>query len=125
MKAPSPRAHTPPCLSCPDLIRASIRDQIRTPGVDCRVKPGNDRSLGGVYSWPELAALSTMAQTLVDKIDHPDTGLVSRDFLRAELQALRADLTGTIWRVVLAVFGIQAVLVGVLVAMLIEVLVRS
>ena len=27
-----------------------------------------------------------MAEALVDEIDHPDTGLVSRDFLRAELQ---------------------------------------
>ena len=71
-----------------------------------------------------------MAEALVDEIDHPDTGLVSRDFLRAELQTLRtelqtlrteletlrADLIGTIWRVVLTVFGIQVVLVGVLVA---------
>ena len=28
-----------------------------------------------------------MAEALVDEIDHPDTGLVSRDFLRAELQS--------------------------------------
>jgi hypothetical protein len=33
-----------------------------------------------------------MAQAPVDAIDHPDTGLVSRDFLRAELQTLRAEL---------------------------------
>ena len=73
-----------------------------------------------------------MAEALVDEIDHPDTGLVSRDFLRAELhtlrtelQTLRADLIGTIWRVVLTVFGIQVVLVGVLVAILIEVLARG
>ena len=70
-----------------------------------------------------------MAEALVDEIDHPDTGLVSRDFLRAEmqtlrteLQTLRADLIGTIWRVVLTVFGIQVVLVGVLVTILFEVL---
>ena len=70
-----------------------------------------------------------MAEALVDEIDHPDTGLVSRDFLRAELQtlrtelqALRADLIGTIWRVVLTVFGVQVVLVGALVAVLVEVL---
>jgi hypothetical protein len=73
-----------------------------------------------------------MAEALVDEIDHPDTGLVSRDFLRAEmqtlrteLQTLRADLIGTIRRVVLTVFGIQVVLVGALVAVLIEVLVRA
>jgi hypothetical protein len=64
-----------------------------------------------------------MAEALVEEIDHPDTGLVSPDFLRTELQTLRtelqtlrADLIGTIWRVVLTVFGIQVVLVGVLVA---------
>jgi hypothetical protein len=45
--------------------------------------------------------------------------------LRAELQALRADLFGTIWRVVLTVFGIQVVLVGVLVAVLLEALARA
>jgi hypothetical protein len=66
-----------------------------------------------------------MAEALVDEIDHPDTGLVSRDFLRAELHTLRADLIGTIWRVVLTVFGIQVVLVGVLVAILIETLARG
>ena len=72
-----------------------------------------------------------MAEALVDEIDHPDTGLVSRDFLRAEmqtlrteLQTLRADLIGMIWRVVLTVFGLQVVLVGALVAVLIEALVR-
>jgi hypothetical protein len=73
-----------------------------------------------------------MAEALVDEIDHPDTGLVSRDFLRAEMQTLRteleklrADLIGTTWRVVLTVFGIQVVLVGALVAILIETLARD
>jgi hypothetical protein len=66
-----------------------------------------------------------MAEALVDEIDHPDTGLVSRDFLRAELQTLRAQLIGTMWRAVLTVFGIQVVLVGALVAVLIEALVRA
>ena len=73
-----------------------------------------------------------MAEALVDEIDHPDTGLVSRDFLRAELHTLRselgglrADMIGTIWRIVLTVFGIQVVLVGVLVAILIETLARD
>jgi hypothetical protein len=69
---------------------------------------------------------------MVDEIDRPATGLVSRDFLhadvqtlRAEPQTLRADLIGTLWRVVLTVFGIQVVLVGVLVAVLIDVLARG
>jgi hypothetical protein len=66
-----------------------------------------------------------MAEALVDKIDHPDTGLVSRDFLRAELQTLRADLIRTIWRVVPTVFGIQVVLVGALVAIVVESLARA
>ena len=66
-----------------------------------------------------------MAEALVDEIDHPDTGLVSRDFLRAEIQTLRADLVATTWRIVLTVFGIQVVLVGVLVAILIEMLARG
>jgi hypothetical protein len=70
---------------------------------------------------------AAMAEALVDEIDHADTGLVSRDFLRAEmqtlrteLQTLRADLIGTIWRVVPTVFGIQVVLVGALVAIVVE-----
>ena len=33
-----------------------------------------------------------MAEALVDEIDHPDTGLVSRDFLRAEMQTLRTEI---------------------------------
>ncbi len=43
----------------------------------------------------------------------------------AEIQTLRADLIGTIWRVVLTVFGIQVVLVGVLVAILMEFMARG
>jgi hypothetical protein len=80
--------------------------------------------------WQEAGENRTaMAEALADEIDHPDTGLVSRDFLRAELQglrtemqALRADLIGTMWRLILTVFGIQVVLVGVLVTLLIEML---
>jgi hypothetical protein len=64
-----------------------------------------------------------LAEAPVDEIDHPDTGLVSREFLRAEMQTLRADLIGTIWPG--RVHGIQVVLVGVLVVILIEVLARG
>ena len=45
--------------------------------------------------------------------------------LRTELGDLRADLIGTIWRIFLTAFGIQVVLVGVLVAILIETLARG
>ena len=45
---------------------------------------------------------------------------------RRELRrTLRADLIGTMWRVVLTVFGIQVVLVGVLVAILMEFMARG
>jgi hypothetical protein len=92
--------------------------------VDCRVKPGNDRALSECVAEGEHRL--AMVEALVDEIDYPDTGLVSRDFLRAELQTLRtelqtlrANLIGTIWRVVLTAFGIQVVLVGTLVATLV------
>jgi hypothetical protein len=73
-----------------------------------------------------------MAEALVDKIEHPDAVLVSRDFLRADVQTLRTelgelrgDLIRAIWRVFLTALGIQVVLVGVLVAILIETLARG
>jgi hypothetical protein len=64
-------------------------------------------------------------EMLVDEIDHPDTGLVSRDFLRAELQTLRTELIGAIWRIFLTALGIQVVLVGALAMILIETLART
>ena len=45
--------------------------------------------------------------------------------LRGEMQTLRADLIGAVWRVVLTVFGLQVVLIGGLLAILIEVLPKS
>ena len=45
--------------------------------------------------------------------------------LRREMQTLRADVIGAIWRVALTGFGLQVVLIGVLLAILIEVLARS
>jgi hypothetical protein len=63
-----------------------------------------------------------MAAALVDEIDHPDTGLVSRSFLHADVQTLRADLIRAMWRTSLTALGIQVVLVGVLVTILIETL---
>jgi hypothetical protein len=70
-----------------------------------------------------------IAKALVNEIEHSDARLVSRDFLRADVQTLRtevgelrADLIGAIWRVFMTALGIQVVLVGVLVAILIEML---
>jgi hypothetical protein len=84
-----------------------------------------------------------MVEALVDEINDPATGLVTRDFLRAELAQVRTELTtlrgelrseiagvcgeitavrGEIWRVVLTVFGAQVVLVGILVTILFQVL---
>jgi hypothetical protein len=70
-----------------------------------------------------------MAEALVDEIDDPATGLVSRDFLRAELARLGCQLgtriaeleTRSLWRLI-SVFGVQIALVGVLVAVLVQVL---
>jgi hypothetical protein len=95
-----------------------------------------------------------MAEALAEEIDDPATGLVSRDFLRAELTELEGRLnarlaqletrmveietrvnrveiqlgtriaeleTRLLWRLI-TVFGIQIALVGVLVAVLVQVL---
>lgn len=99
-----------------------------------------------------------MAEALVDEIEDPATGLVTRDFLRSELARLETRLVGIesqlgtriaelesrlgtriaglesqlgtgiaeletrlLWRLI-TVFGIQIALVGVLVAVLVQVL---
>jgi hypothetical protein len=94
--------------------------------------------------WQEAAGdPARMVEALVDKINDPATGLVTRDFLRAELAQVREELAtlrgelrseiagvrgqitavrGEIWRVVLTVFGAQVVLVGILVTILFQVL---
>jgi len=59
-----------------------------------------------------------MAEALADEIDDPATGLVSRDFLRAELAQLETRLT---WRF-LTLLGLQIALVGILVTILFQVL---
>ena len=47
--------------------------------------------------WQEAAGdLSCMAEALVDEIEDPATGLVTRDFLRAELAQLRGEMTSSI-----------------------------
>ena len=94
--------------------------------------------------WQEAAGdPARMVEALVDEINDPATGLVTRDFLRAELAQVREELAtlrdelrseitavrgeiaavrGEIWRVVLTVFGVQVVLVGILVTILFQVL---
>ena len=93
--------------------------------------------------WPEAAGdPARMVEALVDEIDDPATGLVTRDFLRAELAQVREEIAtlrgelrseiaacavksrvrGEIWRVVLTVFGAQVVLVGILVTILFQIL---
>ena len=94
--------------------------------------------------WQEAAGdPARMVDALVDEINDPATGLVTRDFLRAELAqvrekvatlrddmrseiaAVRGQITavrGEIWRVVLTVFGAQVVLIVTLVTILFQVL---
>ena len=88
-----------------------------------------------------------MAKALVDEIEDPTTGLVTRDFLRAELAQvrgeiaqlrgemtssfaqLRGDTTSSIaelesrltWRMI-TMLGVQIALVGILVTILFQVL---
>ena len=94
--------------------------------------------------WQEAAGdPARMVEALVDEINDPATGLVTRDFLRAELAQvreeiatlrgeLRSEIAGVrgeiagvraeMWRVVLTVFGAQVVLIGILVTILVQVL---
>ena len=98
--------------------------------------------------WQEAAGdPGRMAEALVDEINEPATGLVTRDFLRAELAQLRAELaqlrgdttsaiaqlrgdtTSAIaqlesrltWRMI-TLLGVQIALVGIMVTILVRVL---
>ena len=98
--------------------------------------------------WQEAAGdPARMAEALVDEIEDPATGLVTRDFLRAELAQvrgeiaqLRGELTSSIaqlrgettssiaqlesrltWRMI-TMLGVQIALVGILVTILFQVL---
>jgi hypothetical protein len=87
--------------------------------------------------WQEAAGdPRLMAEALVDEINDPVTGLVTRDFLRAEPAQLRAEIarfrgetTSAIaqlegrltWRMV-TLLGVQIALVGILVTILFQVL---
>jgi hypothetical protein len=69
--------------------------------------------------WQEPAGdPACMAEALVDEINDPATGLVTRDCPRAELSDLDGRLT---WRFV-TLLGVQIALVGILVAILFQVL---
>ena len=94
--------------------------------------------------WQEAAGdPARMVEALVDEINDPATGLVTRDFLRAELAQLRAELaqvgaeiatlrgetTSSIaqlesrltWRII-TMLGVQIALVGIMVTILVQVL---
>ena len=87
--------------------------------------------------WQEAAGDPTrMAEALVEEIDDPATGLVTRDFLRAELAQVRGEIaqlrgetTSSIaqlesrltWRMI-TLLGVQIALVGILVTILFQVL---
>jgi hypothetical protein len=69
--------------------------------------------------WQEPASdPARMVEALVDEINDPATGLVTRDFLRAELSDLEGRLT---WRFP-TLLGVQIALVGILVTILFQVL---
>ena len=87
--------------------------------------------------WQEAAGDPTrMAEALVEEIDDPATGLVTRDFLRAELAQVRGEIaqlrgetTSSIaqlesrltWRMI-TLLGVQIALVGILVTILFQML---
>jgi hypothetical protein len=87
--------------------------------------------------WQEAAGdPARMVEALVDEINDPATGLVTRDFLRAELTqvreeiaTLRGELISSIaqlesrltWRMI-TMLGVQIALVGVMVTILVQIL---
>ena len=87
--------------------------------------------------WHEAAGdPARMVEARVDEINDPATGLVTRDFLRAELAQVReeiatlrgemvssiAQLEGRLtWRMI-TMLGVQIALVGILVTILFQVL---
>jgi aminoglycoside/choline kinase family phosphotransferase len=69
--------------------------------------------------WQEAAGeLARMVEALVDEINDPATGLVTRDFLRAELSELEGRLT---WRFI-TLLGLQIAMVGIPVTILFQIL---
>jgi hypothetical protein len=69
--------------------------------------------------WQEAAGdPARMVEALVDEINDPAIGLVTRDFLRAELSELEGRLT---WRFI-TLLGLQIALVGILITILFQIL---
>ena len=87
--------------------------------------------------WQEAAGdPARMVEALVDEINDPATGLVTRDFLRAELAqvreeiaTLRGELISSIaqlesrltWRMI-TMLGVRVALVGIMVTILVQIL---
>jgi deoxyribodipyrimidine photolyase len=94
--------------------------------------------------WQEAAGdPARMVEALVDEINDPATGLVTRDFLRAELAQVRTELatlrgelailrgetisaiaeleSRLTWRMI-TMLGVQIALVGIMVTILVQVL---
>ena len=87
--------------------------------------------------WQEAAGdPARMVEALVDEINDPATGLVTRDFLRAELAQVRTELatlrgetisaiaevkSRLTWRMI-TMLGVQIASVGILVTILFQVL---
>ena len=76
--------------------------------------------------WQEAAGdPARMVEALVDEINDPATGMVTRDFLRAELGEMREKLaklkSRLTWRIV-TLLGVQIALVGILITILFQVL---
>ena len=74
-----------------------------------------------------------MVEALVDEINDPATGLVTRDFLRAELAqvreeiaTLRGELISSIAQLeiggMITMLGVQIALVGIMVTILVQIL---
>ena len=68
--------------------------------------------------WQEAAGDPARMVEAFDEIDDPATGLVTRDFLRAELAELEGRLTCRF----VSLSGVQVVVVGILVTILFQIL---
>ena len=83
--------------------------------------------------WQEAAGdPARMVEALVDEINDPATGLVTRDFLRAELAQVREEIAtlrgelissiAQLERRMITMLGVQIALVGIMVTVLVQIL---